>query len=320
MTMMTADDLKRLPSPKIIEALDFEALLRDRTEQLNALSPVLFDESVNPQFERAELYQDEEGKQFWRVNLPEDAGLMFLSLESDPVTKQTEVAAYRELLIRQRINDALASNLLALSSGSDLDNLAAFYDVLRLQDETDDQFRARVQLSIRGWAPGTVEYYEFQCRSASTQIRDVQVSVPDNNLIDQKGWIYISLMENNDDGQASQELLDAVFSHVNHPTIRLINDTLVVQSVELIPLDLVVTVTLLPDALPGTPNLIRSGFPGKFDAGRGLDFDITTDWLSCLLRVPGVKKIALNVTDDISIAPNQCAWLRSFEVIQGGQV
>ena len=56
-------------------------------------------------------------------------------LESDPLIKLMEVAAYRELLLRQRINQTAKANLLAFASGSDLDNLAAFYDVYIFHDD-----------------------------------------------------------------------------------------------------------------------------------------------------------------------------------------
>lgn len=47
-----------------------------------------------------------------------------------------EVCAYRELLLRQRINQAAKSNLLAFATGTDLDNLGALYDVERKEGET----------------------------------------------------------------------------------------------------------------------------------------------------------------------------------------
>ena len=40
--------------------------------------------------------------------------------------------AYRELLIRQRVNDAARGVMLATASGTDLDNLAANFNVERL--------------------------------------------------------------------------------------------------------------------------------------------------------------------------------------------
>ncbi len=52
-------------------------------------------------------------------------------VESDPAIKILEVAAWRELLLRQRMNEAVKSNLLKFAKGEDLDNLAEFYGVER---------------------------------------------------------------------------------------------------------------------------------------------------------------------------------------------
>lgn len=65
--------------------------------------------------------------------------------ESDPAIKILEVAAWRELLLRQRINDAAQANLLAFARGNDLDHLAEFYGVLRKESENDESLRKRVK-------------------------------------------------------------------------------------------------------------------------------------------------------------------------------
>ncbi|ONI55811.1 hypothetical protein N500_1132 [Wolbachia pipientis wUni] len=59
-------------------------------------------------------------------------------VESDPAMKVLEVAAWRELLLRQRINEAVKGNLLKFATGEDLDNLAEFYGVERQKEEEDE--------------------------------------------------------------------------------------------------------------------------------------------------------------------------------------
>ena len=44
-------------------------------------------------------------------------------VESDPAWTILEVAAYRELLLRQRINDASRAVMLAFATGADLEHL-----------------------------------------------------------------------------------------------------------------------------------------------------------------------------------------------------
>ena len=84
----TAIDLSRLPPPDVVEALDFEGIF-------NRL--------------RADFL----------TRYPEFTAFV----ESDPAIKLLEVVAYSELVLRQRINDAARSVLIAYALGGDLDNL-----------------------------------------------------------------------------------------------------------------------------------------------------------------------------------------------------
>lgn len=90
-------------------------------------------------------------------------------LESDPLIKLMEVAAYRELLLLQRINQAAKANLMAFATESDLDHLAAFYGITRKEDETDDELRIRTQAKIVGWSTaGNREAYKFHALNADS--------------------------------------------------------------------------------------------------------------------------------------------------------
>ena len=91
-------DLSKLPAPKIIEELSFENILASMREDLTARCP----------------------------------GWTAEALESDPANKILEVSAYREVLLRQRINNAARACMLALATGGDLDHLSAFFNVERL--------------------------------------------------------------------------------------------------------------------------------------------------------------------------------------------
>jgi phage-related baseplate assembly protein len=88
------------------------------------------------------------------ARFPDIAGV--IDLESEPARKLIEAFAYRELLLRARINDAARSVLLASAYGSNLDHLAALFATQRMQieDETggqvvedDARLRRRVQLA-----------------------------------------------------------------------------------------------------------------------------------------------------------------------------
>ncbi|EFH7637535.1 TPA: tolA [Escherichia coli] len=101
---MAVIDLSQLPAPQIVDVPDFETLLAERKAEFVALHP-----------------KDEQ-----------EAVMRTLELESEPVTKLLQENAYRELLLRQRINEAAQAVMVAYAMGGDLDHLAANYNVKRL--------------------------------------------------------------------------------------------------------------------------------------------------------------------------------------------
>ncbi|WP_169753488.1 baseplate assembly protein [Campylobacter mucosalis] len=93
--------LKTLPYPDVIEQLNYD-------EILNSVKNVF----------KSYLKDDE-------IEL----------LESDNYSALLETLAYRELLLRARINQSVKSMLLPYASGSDLDNVVAIYGIERLKGE-----------------------------------------------------------------------------------------------------------------------------------------------------------------------------------------
>ncbi|NCD17389.1 MAG: baseplate J protein [Actinobacteria bacterium] len=131
-------DLSRTPAPDIVERLDFEAI-------------------------RAALLADYQAR--WPAYTA--------ALESDPVVKLIEVAAYRELLLRARINDAAHAGLLASVAGADLDALAARYNTARLHDESDTALRRRTHLAYHQVAAaGSRERWIYHALSSSNAVQD----------------------------------------------------------------------------------------------------------------------------------------------------
>ena len=93
--------LKNLPYPGVIEELNYDEILK----------------SVKGVF-KTHLNDDE-------ISL----------LESDNYSALLETLAYRELLLRARINSSVKAMLLPFSSGSDLDNIVAIYGIERRKGE-----------------------------------------------------------------------------------------------------------------------------------------------------------------------------------------
>src|SRR5574343_704490 len=96
-------NLELLPFPGIVEVLDFEEIRDAMLTDLQARDPA------------------------FSAILP-----------SDPAYKVIEVCAYREVLIRQRVNDATQGVMLAYATGSDLDQIGANFEVLRLEVDPGD--------------------------------------------------------------------------------------------------------------------------------------------------------------------------------------
>ena len=127
----TAIDLSRLPAPDAIEALDFESLL-------------------------ATIQAD------FQARYPDHSAL----LESDPAFKLLEVAAYQELLIRNRVNEGVRAVLAPLAQGADLDNVVARANVARLEGESDARLLLRYLMSFDRASAGSADRYLFEAYTA----------------------------------------------------------------------------------------------------------------------------------------------------------
>ncbi|WP_010465873.1 baseplate assembly protein [Acidovorax radicis] len=140
---MSTLDLSALPLPAVVETLDYETVLAGLRADLLRLYPPA-----------AEV----------------------IGLESEPLNKLMQVAAYREVLIRARINDAARAVMLGWAVGTDLDNLAARYDLARLPDEDDESLRERVLMGYHALsAAGSSISWRLRARSVSVDVRKVDV-------------------------------------------------------------------------------------------------------------------------------------------------
>ncbi|MEX5504162.1 baseplate J/gp47 family protein [Pseudomonas putida] len=153
-------DLSLLPPPDVVETLEFET-----------------------------LYQEVLG--IFRAHMGDQWTAL---LESDPVVKLMEVMAYRELVMRARVNAAAKASLLAYAQGADLDNRAADYGVQRLTIraanpdavppvtalmESDEALRYRTRLSLEALSvAGSSGAYEYHALSASAELVHVSVDSP----------------------------------------------------------------------------------------------------------------------------------------------
>lgn len=282
---LTAFDLAQLPPPAAVEEIDFEAILASMLADLRARDPAFTS-----------------------------------TVESDPAYKVLEATAYREVILRQRVNDAARRRLLAFAAGADLDQLAAFYGMQRLVVtqadptasppvvavyETDSAFRVRVRERIMGSsAAGTASWYKFHALTASPHVRDVAVDAPLG------GVVRVSVMGDTTDGAPSAEALQAVTDVVTSNDVRALCHTVQVVPAELATVDVVANIRLQPTASASLIAEIEAALLAAFEQARGLGWDVTTSWLVARLQVPGVHSVELvQPAVNVAVAPNQCAAL-----------
>jgi phage-related baseplate assembly protein len=223
MSQFTAIDLSQLPKPQVVETLSFEAVLADLLADYTGRYPA-FDAPV----------------------------------ESEPVYKLLEVAAYRELILRQRVNDASHANMLAYAQGNDLDNLAANFPdagapmgrVTRLVIDTgnpaalppvpltlesDEALRRRCILAPEAYSTaGSEGAYIFHALSTNGVVKDAAADSPLDGDGNPTGEVFLTVLSRTGSGVPSGPLLAAVASKLTAKKVRPLTDKVTVLAASII--------------------------------------------------------------------------------------
>ncbi|EOG2201678.1 TPA: baseplate assembly protein [Klebsiella pneumoniae] len=296
---MPTIDLSQLPVPTIIEALDFETILTD----VKAVMVASF-----PEDQRASV-------------------AAALTLESEPLTIIAQAMAYRELLLRQRINEGAAACMLSHATGDDLDNIAANLDTERLViteatdtadavTESDEALRLRAQAAFEGMSvAGPSAAYEYFARSASGQVADARATSPS------PAEVVVAVLSTEGDGTAPAELLTAVAAAVNDEEVRPLGDRVTVQSAEIVEYAIDATLYLYPG--PESEPIINAAMASLqaflADNDKKIGRDIVRSAISAALHVQGVQRVVINApTADLRIDNTQAARNTGYTVDNGG--
>ena len=231
-------------------------------------------------------------------------------LESDPLIKLMEVAAYRELLLRQRINQAAKANLLAFATESDLDNLASFYGIVRKENETDDELRSRTQAKIEGWSTaGSQAAYKFHALNSDTRVKEANADSPE------PGLVRISILSKENNGVVSEDLLETVNDYMQRDDIRMLTDTVQVVPCNLIDIDVKAKITLMSSTPIEFLSTIKSSFKNAFAKIAGLGVSISRSWIISNLFLDGVQDVELlSPLADVDVSETACARLINMEL------
>ncbi|EPU8564547.1 baseplate assembly protein [Yersinia enterocolitica] len=299
---MSTIDLSQLPAPLAVEALDYETLLAERKAELIALYPV-----------------DEQA-----------AITRTLSLESEPLVKLLQENAYRELVLRQRVNEAAQAVMVAYANGSDLDQLGANNNVQRLiitpaepdaippvaaVMESDTDFRLRIPQAFEALSvAGPTGAYEAHARSADGRVADASALSPS------PACVTVTVLARAGNGEASPELLDIVRAALNDEDVRPVADRVTVQSAAIVDyqIDAVLYIYPGPEAEP-----VRAAAQMKLDSyintQRRLGRDIRTSAIYAALHVEGVQRVELNApTADVVLDKTQAAYCTLSVLTVGG--
>lgn len=293
----TAVDLSALPPPTVVETLSFETIFQEMLADLIARDPT------------------------------------FSALvESDPAYKILQVCAYRELLIRQRVNDAAHAVMLAYAMGSDLDQIAANYNVDRLMIdagdpdavppieptyESDTELRRRVQLSLEGYTTaGSKGAYIFHTLTASADCKDA--NLPDEPLT--PGTVNVAVLSRTGDGAAPPETLEAVEAALTAEEVRPLCDTVVVESAVIVNYAIEAELTFYPGV--GKAQVLaaaQAAAEAYAENMHALGLDITRSGIFAALHQTGVQNVDLtSPASDIVNDWNEAPYCTGITLTDGG--
>lgn len=299
---MAMIDLSQLPAPAVVEELDYETIYNERKAMLL---------SLYPEDQRAAVART-------------------LTLESEPLVKLLQENAYRELLWRQRVNEAARAVMVAFAQGDDLDQLGANFSVSRLvitpaDDstlpptpalmESDSDFRLRIQQSFEGLSvAGSVGAYQYHGRSADGRVADVSVVSPS------PASVTVSVLSREGDGSASPELVAIVAAALNGEDVRPVADRVTVQSAAIVPYEIDATLYLYPGP---EKEPVRAAAEQKLkayiSAQHRLGRDIRRSAIYAALHVEGVQRVELTTpAADIVLTDAQASYCSGYRLGVGG--
>ncbi|MBC3943786.1 baseplate assembly protein [Erwinia persicina] len=299
---MATIDLSQLPAPDVVEALDYETLLAERKATLISLYPA-----------------DQQA-----------AIARTLTLESEPIVKLLQENAYREIILRQRVNEAARANMVAFATGGDLDQLGVNNGVLRLTItpaddaaippvaavmESDDDFRLRVAGAFEGLSvAGPTGAYEYHAKSADGRVADASAISPSPAVV------TVTVLSREGNGTAPADLLAVVDAALNDENVRPVADRVTVQSAAIVDYRVDATLFIYPGPEAEPIRVAAEARLAAFvSAQRRLGRDIRQSALYAALHVEGVQRVQLNApAQDVVLDKTQAGYCTGYTITFGG--
>jgi len=293
---MSIVDLSSLPAPTVLEPLDFEEVYEEKLAVFRGYM----------------------------------GGNWTAALESDPVVKLLEVAAYIKVGNRARVNDAGKAVLLAHAIDGDLDHLGANVNLKRLvvqaEDllavppvpevkEEDDPFRERIQLAYEGLTTaGPRNSYILHARNASGLVADATAESP------APCFVTVTVLGLEGQGVAPPELLATVAAALNDENVRPVGDRVTVQSAQVIPYKIEAILHMAsagPEADASLSEAI-SRLAAWINPRRRLGVEVARSGVDAQLHVAGVSRVELVGWQDLAPTKAQAAFCTGYTVKLAG--
>lgn len=289
---MSIVDLSALPAPDVLEPLDFE---------------VTYDETLS-------VFRGHMGDN-WSA-----------PIESEPVVKVLEVAAYQKVGNRARVNDGCKALLLAHAIGSDLDHLGANVNLKRLviqaEDllavppvpevkEQDDPFRERIQLAYEGLTTaGPRNSYILHSRNASGLVADATAESP------APCNVTVTVLSSEGKGVASPELLATVKVALNDDNVRPVGDRVTVQSAEIIDyrIDAILHMASAGPEADASLAEAQRRLAAWINPRKRLGVEVARSAVDAQLHIAGVSRVELVGWVDLAPSKAQAVFCTGFAV------
>src|SRR5476649_2446290 len=261
---MATIDLSQLPAPDVVEQLDYESLFEERKSTLISLYPVEQQEAIR----------------------------RTLSFESEPLVKLLQENAYREVILRQRVNEAARAVMVS-----------------------DSDFRMRIPQAFEGLSvAGPSGAYEYHARSADGRVADASAISP------APAEVTITILSRDNEGKASADLLAAVDKALNDEDVRPVADRVTVQAANIVPYEIRAVLFVLP-----TPEIepVRAASEAQLkkyiNTQSRLGRDIRLSAIYAALHVEGVQRVELtSPVADIVLDKTQASLCTAYTLSVGG--
>lgn len=289
--MTVETSLSELPPPEVIQEISTEQIVEQKKEYLVSL------------LEAPELADVEDS----------------INIESGPIVTHLQASAYDEFLMRQHINHVYRANLLYYGEGGDLDHTADEHGVDRLPGESDADLRTRVRIKNRGSSSaGPDDWWRFYAMEAHELVEDVAINrvkypIPEPGEV--RGTITLSILAQTEDGVPNQEILDAVYAHVNSTSVRGTTTGVIVLPATTVGVDIDADIWLEDDAQDFVFDGLESYLRAQWSERRGLAVDVEPSWIAATLQRDGVKRVQLNSpTMPYQAASNEAPFIQSLNL------